>query len=384
MIQLRKLCNSRNSRLSSKIFYKIYILSLIFDIFRPTAKVEPTLRSNEGNANQSNKPHHFNSAPKTDFDDSLSSLSIESEEDETNLLTQAIAAGFSKPKESSNPINIPPQKQRQDVANDSISSVDSCDKDDGTNSILEQCIQSGFAKVAKKDSSNKRPLMTSSPKKSMLPTFRPNSSSVKKKSDDEDILKECIASGMMKTTKHNTNLVQNMSQLSITDSKNGETTSVTVQEENSNVPHASVTGVDSNDRATENTGIENETSRQAIWTMQNGSSYEWNLDDNILERSNEYPANKLAMMLACSGGQIEDDSMMDVSNEFMIENEEKIEQKIEDKHKNPDLMLKSVDRLTQELVSTAEYLRKNALDATDKMSNSISNNTWNDDISFPR
>jgi hypothetical protein len=33
-----------------------------------------------------------------------------------------------------------------------------------------------------------------------------------------------------------------MAQLSITDSKNAETTSVTVQEEHNNVPHASVTG----------------------------------------------------------------------------------------------------------------------------------------------
>lgn len=116
--------------------------------------------------------------------------------------------------------------------------------------------------------------------------------------------------------------------------------------------------------------------------MQNG--YEWNLDDNILERSNEYPANKLSMILACSGAEIDDDSIMDISNEFMIENEEKVETKIEDKHKNPDLMLKSVDRLTQELVSTAEYLRKNTnSDNNDKMSNSISNNTWNDEISFP-
>lgn len=87
------------------------------------------------------------------------------------------------------------------------------------------------------------------------------------------------------------------------------------------------------------------------------------------------------MMLACSAGELDDESNMEISNEFMIENDEKSEPKIEDKHKNPDLMLKSVDRLTQELVSTAEYLRKNA-DA-DKMSNSISNNTWNDEISFP-
>lgn len=209
-------------------------------LFRTIPKVEPT----QSGAGSSKKPQTSNMMPmKAEFDDSLSSLSIESE-DETNLnlLNQAIAAGFNKnSKEASNPINIPPSRQRQDVANESISSVDSCDKDDATNSILEQCIQSGINKVVKKDSS-KRPV-TSSPKKSMLPTFRPSTSATKKKSDDEDLLKECIATGMMKTTKHETQLVQNLAHLSITDSKNGETTSVTAPEVNSNVPRASVTGM---------------------------------------------------------------------------------------------------------------------------------------------
>ncbi len=179
--------------------------------------------------------------PKTDFDDSLSSLSIESE-DETNLLTQAIAAGVSKkPNEISNPINIPPFKQRQDVANESISSVDSEDKDDATNSILEECIQSGISKVVKKDSSKKN-FATSSPKRSMLPTPRNTNAVSKKKSDDDEILKECIATGMIKNTRSTSMLVPNMAQLSITDSKNLQATSVPVQEEQTNVSHASVTG----------------------------------------------------------------------------------------------------------------------------------------------
>lgn len=347
---------------------------------------------------------------KAEFDDSLSSLSIESEDD-TNLLTQAIAAGFNKKKETSCPINIPASKQRQDVANESISSVDSCgDRDDATNSILEQCIQSGINQVVKKDSS-KRPMMTSSPKKSMLPTFRPSGSS-SKKSDDEDLLSECIASGMLNATKQQANLVQSLAQLSITDSKNGQTTSVIAPQNNSNVLRASVTGVDnivdhsiekinhnkigSNLSMTHqekdqliqaadesNIALEREISHQTIWTTQNGSSSDWNLDDNILERSNEYPANNLSMiMLACS--ENDDEINMELSNEFMMENEEKMDQKIEDKHKNPDLMLKSVDRLTQELVSTAEYLRKHTVNSeADKMSSSISNNTWNDENSFP-
>jgi len=382
---------------------------------RPTAKVEPIVRNetDEG-AGSSKKPSTMS---RPEYEDSLSSLSVESEDD-ANLLNQAIAAGVQKPKKQdvSNPINIPMKpKTSADIANDSISSVDSCDKDDATNSILEQCIRSGINKVVKKDSSKHRehrPLMTSSPKKSLLPTpnvrgaITPTSSNKKiEKSQalkDEELLKECIATGMMKTSKPDNVLLENFSKLSIADPKNGETTSVIAATDVQCV----ITGVESSTEKNkskmysnamqqdqdESIGSENERSLPVIWMMQNGSSsmtYELSaslnsMDDNILERSNEYPANKLSMLAACV--DLEDESIMDVSNEFLIENE-KSEAKIEDKHKNPDLMLKSVDRLTQELVSTAEYLRKNVLTSDDvseqKMSSSISNNTWNDDVSFP-
>lgn len=360
-----------------------------------------------------------------EFDDSLSSLSIESEDDGGNLLSQTIAAGVNKlkPEAYSNPINIPLKpRPSTELCNESISSVDSGGKDDASNSILEQCIRSGINKVVKKESSKSRErvLVTSSPKKSMLPTLKAGSS---KKSDkkvqdkkDEELLQECITSGILKNTR-NDQLVQNFTQLSISEPKNAESTSVIAMGNrhsastitgvevkadgsSSNMTKHQATSVEcSSSRSSENrdhderVASRSQHSRPGNWTTPNGSStsFELNLslgsmDDNILERSNEYPAAKLSMG---AYGDLDDESIMEVSNEFMIENEKMAEAKIEDKHKDPDLMMKSVDRLTQELVSTAEYLRKNVNTISDeiseqKMSGSISNNnTWNDENSFP-
>ena len=381
----------------------------------------------EDAAGSSRKP-----AQRQEFDDSLSSLSIESEDD-GNLLSQAIAAGANKPAAkqegtSSVPINIPMKaRPSTELCNESISSVDSCGNNEAANSILEQCIRSGINKNVKKDSSKSRErvLVTSSPKKSMLPTLssKPGSSNNKAvKSDkkvldkkDEELLQECITNGILKNSRADPTL--NFSQLSISEPKNVETTSVIAldnptcastitgvevesEESSSNKKcQPSMSRAETSSFKTKKTrdrdesiGSRSEPSRQESWTMQNGSStgFELNLslgsmEDNILERSNEYPAAKLSMG---PYGDFDDDSMMEVSNEFMMENEKLAEAKIEDKHKDPDLMLKSVDRLTQELVSTAEYLRKNTISdefsMDQKMSGSLSNNnTWNDENSFP-
>jgi hypothetical protein len=376
-------------------------------IFRPTAKVESTKRHDDKNGS-SLKP---STSQRQDFDDSLSSLSIESEDD-GNLLSQAIAAGVNKPvtkPELSHPINIPSKpRPSADLCNDSISSVDSCDKDDASNYLLEQCIQSGINKVIKKDSSKSRErvLVTSSPKKSMLPTsnkpgpsfIKADNKSLDKK--DEELLQECITTGIMKNTRNDQQqLFQNFAQMSIGEPKNAESTSVIAT---NNQCASTIAGVElkldeninnkkmSSSKNNENLDQdESGALKKAKWIMPNGSSgsFELNLslgsiDDNVLERSNEYPAAKLSMG---AYGDPDDDSVMEMSNEFMVENERMAEAKIEDKHKDPDAMLKSVDRLTQELVSTAEYLRKktNSDDAT-RMSGSISNNnTWNDENSFP-
>lgn len=380
---------------------------------------EPPLR-HEDSAGPSRKPPV--AAPRREFDDSLSSLSIESEDD-GNFLSQTIAAGLAKNRNASTsvPINIPQKSEPSaDLCNESISSVDSYGRDDGATAILEQCIQTGKNKVVKKESARPR-LVTSSPKKSLLPTLsnKPGSSrlskSDKKAMDkrDEELLQECIANGILKNTR--TGVTQNLAHLTISDPKNVKTTSVIVpgqcastitgvevkaSENNSDTMKHKTTEQFRNSEThdhDESTGLRNQPSRQESWKMQNGSSTSFDLnlslgsvDDNILERSNEYPAAKVSM--GAYGDFDCDDSIMEVSNEFMIENNEKIaEARIDDKHKDPDLMMKSVDRLTQELVSTAEYLRKNTANTLSdeisfeqKMSGSLSNNnTWNDENSFP-
>lgn len=352
----------------------------------------------------------------------MSSLSIESEDD-GNVLHQAIVAGVNKPAKSdgasSVPINIPLKpRPSAELCNDSISSVDSCDKDDAANSIFEQCIRSGINKNVKKDSKSRdRVLVTSSPKKSMLPTYSkpgPSKSTKPEKKvqdrKDEELLQECITTGIMKNTRNEQQLAKHFTQLSMSEPKNSETTSVIAIQDNH--PCAStITGVEAKvDESTsspmmatreisfkssesrdrdENIASASQPSRQGSWTTPNGcnNAFELNLslgsiDDNILERSNEYPAAKLSMG---AYGDLDDDSVMEMSNEFMMENERMAEARIEDKHKDPDAMLKSVDRLTHELVSTAEYLRKNTIsDDLERMSGSVSNNnTWNDDNSFP-
>lgn len=377
---------------------------------------------NDDGAGTSRKP---TGTLKQEFDDSLSSLSIESEDD-GNLLSQAIAAGFNKPVNkqdvASNPINIPMKpRPSTELCNDSISSVDSCGKDDASNSILEQCIRSGINKVVKKDSSKSRErlLVTSSPKKSMLPTYSKPGSSKPLKPDkkvqdmkDEELLQECITTGILCNTRTEAHLIPNFTQLSISEPKNAESTSViaTGHQCASTITGVEVKADEINNSMTnnkcpvpssykssenrdhdENIALRSEPSRQANWTAQNGcsSSFDLNLslgsmvEDNILERSNEYPAAKLSMG---AYGDLDDESIMEMSNEFMMDNEKMAEARIEDKHKDPDLMLKSVDRLTQELISTAEYLRKNSNNtlSDDRISGSMSNNnTWNDDNSFP-
>lgn len=398
----------------SKCFHEKVLFS------RPTAKVEPTVRHEEG-AGPSRNPVRLSS--RQEFEESLSSLSMESEDD-ANLFSQVIAAGVNKivKTEGSVPINIPAKpRPSAEMCNESISSVDSCGKDDASNSILEQCIQMGINKVVKKESSKHRDhvVITSSPKRSMLPkpNVKPGTSKVDKEQEkrDEELLQECIATGILRNTRTgHIPLNQNFEQMSISEPKNAETTSVIAMD---NQLASTITGVEakaeeinkiksqsmpvsssdfsfkcSENRARdENTASRSELSRQGSWTMPSGSSstgFDLNLslgsvDDNILERSNEYPAAKLSMG---AYGEFDDDSIMEMSNEFLVDNERMSEARIEDKHKDPDLMMKSVDRLTQALVSQAEYLRKNTNSdensTEQKMSGSF-NNTWTDENSFP-
>lgn len=129
-----------------------------------------------------------------------------------------------------------------------------------------------------------------------------------------------------------------------------------------------------------------------------GGSMNVSCDSNVLERSNEYPALRL------SNNEFNDDSInessidMEVSNEFLMENiEDGLSQKI-DRHKDPDQMRRSIERLTHKFVSQAEFLRTshsgsyplNNEDSVceDVKSEAANNRTWNEDscvndVSYP-
>lgn len=127
---------------------------------------------------------------------------------------------------STHPINIPFKNRTNDLCNDSISSVDSCDskKDD----LLEQCIRSGINNVVKKESASKlseqRHMMTSSPKKSLLPTYSKPSSSTSKilkskekvlEQKDEELLQECITTGILSNTRQDNHMANDFARMSI-------------------------------------------------------------------------------------------------------------------------------------------------------------------------
>ncbi|XP_055598736.1 mucin-17-like [Uranotaenia lowii] len=103
---------------------------------------------------------------------------------------------------------------------------------------------------------------------------------------------------------------------------------------------------------------------------------------SIMDRSNEFPAAAVCGSTVSSNLLSNSTSeMMQVSNEFMIEEPPSTASDFSpilrrDKHKDPDLMLKSVERLTQELVSTAEYLRMASSTTSDKKGEG----TWDEDI----
>lgn len=143
--------------------------------------------------------------------DSLSSLSVDSEE-ENNSLEEAIAAGINRKVANKvvfaigAPVN--PERQRQrapadllDNNNESFSSMESCESNDRANLLLEQCIQSGI---------NRRPTTTTKSTKVQKSTgmenkVRSQRTSVKsqKRNDDENerILLECINRGIEKNVR---------------------------------------------------------------------------------------------------------------------------------------------------------------------------------------
>lgn len=431
-------------------------LTIESDIGGTTAQAQrPLIKNSQRKERHDMMSRNFN---QPSADDSLSSLSVDSEED-NNLLSQAIEAGFqSKPKYGSARSQVLNQAsssrtimvgryepQNNNDPNESLSSIDSYESNENqNNSLLEQAIRSGMNREPKPAENKTLPSAAASiTKKSFLPMFKNLTLLERDKQKDRDkkdeqLLLECINTGMTKslrseqsskppkivqqqqialppppsqsviqsqvatqpplTAQHLFSLNhQRITQNSdfIPNSKNGQATSVVVSEMKSAPSTTTDVGKDLVDGT--NGSKEDHIQHNTISRMQNGSSIAFdvstnqsinqflNSSENLLETSNEYPALRISHLEFTEENSLNNSMDMDLSNEFLIDaadpssNSQKI-----DKHKDPDLMLKSVERLTHELVSTAEYLRTNGSNNDD----SNTNNTWNEDtcphdVSFP-
>lgn len=323
----------------------------------------------------------------------------------------------------------PDRNYDDDDSSSSISSIDSND----TNALLQQCFQVGVAKAATKSPSKVAvPFQT---RKSQLPTAKASTSqltsnrsrSTKREKDDKQLLMECFSAGIERNIRSKSTVVEKSSsnsplkriaeteQLKNLPSKNVQATSATVshtagatdvvksklngtncardqhqlvvksaQTTNTknglqkNIIHITDDIIEIITPAHE-TGCSNSSLDTSMISTKSQNSFNMGCDMSLLERSNEYPAHLNESIYDSQHSSSVD---MEVSNECLFEN---LSPPKMDKHKDPNLMLQSVERLTLELVSTAEYLRTaNSLDdditITDsKQTFSISNDTWNED-----
>lgn len=257
---------------------------------------------------------------------------------------KAIEAGFNRQKEIIEKAVYPQKKCDgksfqstssycvQSQLNDSISSLDSSD-DNQSKSLFEQCILSGMNKqrriiVGQPSSSDSDVNIRHDLKNSMSSVKKSRDSKKYKNKSEDELLYDCIKVGM-------------------TNSKNVETTSVAVLEQSEKMGHISL-----NSAPNIAPGVETRTK-----THQNGTNKE---NPNLL------------LQPEIIGFEYEEDDEKTITDSSLIQ-----------KQKDPNLMLRSVERLTKNFMSTAENLRN-----TEYSQNNSSNNTWSDDycpngISFP-
>lgn len=230
--------------------------------------------------------------------------------------------------------------------NDSISSIESSD-DNQSKSLFEQCIKSGMNKqrriVVGQPSSSDSDINigTGSPKPKPLVKSARERQPKHRSNEDKLLLYDCIKVGM-------------------TGSKNVETTSVVALEqlnmETITSKSATNTAPDVETRARKVQPVvaaTNGTNENPSLPHQQTTGFEDDDDDNTFK-------------------DIENNEDLPLEN--IMENNRK--------QKDPNLMMKSVERLTKNFMSTAEHLRNI------ESKNNSANNTWTDDycpngVSFP-
>lgn len=447
--------------------------------------------------------------------DSLSSLSIDSGDDGDNnldILEQAIAAGMNRVQRkpefivggpTTKPAPLAARLPATTAANDSLSSLDSCESNEQSNLLFEQCIQSGIEKRSGSAAGSTTTLIptTANPPAPMrpqkpraIPRASVSSHNSQRprvaprhveyhKTDDEALLNECISMGIEKNVtkasqpqpgntsmrqipqpvsrydsshreninsenilaRQNQDIMRRIERMTLEEKFGGEVVTGRTVSSSKNVNGASVDTWESfagavpgilptqQDTREQQSHVEGSSSTDA---PRNGQREEQEQqyqattpesmalvgeqqvsvdkggiinsingfdDGHALEQSNEYPALK-----SSAGQSLMASDRMNASNEYMVDsvNRRAVLSMSEgsgsnnnnnntanNKHKDPDLMLKSVDRLTHVLVSTGEYLRAHkevcTEEAKQRMEGSCDEGTWNDntcpngDVSFP-
>lgn len=290
------------------------------------------------------------------------SVSVDSLDEETDILNQVILEG-TRTFTSHQPhyINNP---------NDSCSSNDSCDEQQNR-SLLEQTVQSGISKVTNTNQLSAVACSTNDHFKSSNKIYKHEHLS------NEQLLEEAINTGISKTIGK----VQRTepSQLLSTSKNVRNPTSVMLMDN---------TDVGKEINAFENAVFQHQqqhrVAEQRHSTNRSKLSVSTDSAHSLMCRSNE-SALKMSAYDFLENSYT--DLHMEISNEFMIEKgtlADKNGLTDFDKRKNPDLMVASVDRLTQQLVATAEYLRQTDINCLREQRNSSSTSTWNEDsVSFP-
>ncbi|XP_037708517.1 adenomatous polyposis coli protein [Drosophila subpulchrella] len=381
-------------------------------------------------------------------DDSLSSLSIDSEDD-TNLLSQAIAAGCNRPKSnlgfssngkrssslsSSQPIainaatsasslNSAMTVRKSQQQQESYSSVDSSDSNDNqSKSLFELCILKGMYKSkepgARAQQLQEQPIVGAASAQSnpnlkqfdSLPVQLPSGGQPKRQRHhhhhhhhrerererkDEKLLQECINTGISKKI----NAVP----------KNVLATSAAALEPCH--PMAATTSASAHSTAAPDVEQKAHATSNPHQPPSPSSPILPNPTDAIAtvtdtarspvapdQGSGSASQNGLETAIGSKDLDSEDRSSDESNQSFIMETMVRLDSApnetcisgASEKHKDPDLMLKSVERLTMEFVTSAEQLRSssNNHSSSNSHKNNSSNNTWNEhtcpnDVSFP-
>ncbi|KAH8311504.1 hypothetical protein KR044_006661 [Drosophila immigrans] len=395
-------------------------------------------------------------------DDSLSSLSIDSEDD-TNLLSQAIAAGCNRPKSnlgfsstasgskrssslcsSSQPIainaatsasslNSAMSARKQQMQQESYSSVDSSDSNDNqSKSLFELCILNGMYKSREPGSRSQQQQLSaataaaaqSNPNLKQfdsLPVQLPAQSKRQRERHhhhhhrehhhqqqrerererkDEKLLMECINTGISKKINA---LPKNAPATSAAALEPchpmAATTSASV-----NSTAAAAPDVDKKRQQHNHQQLQQQQQQQLLHCSNNSSNQSSprsaiDIDTDAAKSAAPSPEidNSIDPVTVIGSSRPNDLSSDESNQSFILDTAVRLDEHKEtakpsgaDKHKDPDLMLKSVERLTLEFVTSAEQLRHSQSQShsesplSQRKSQQTSNEqSCSNDVSFP-